>query len=110
MTTDEINKLIAKEKKQATIYIAGAISNVPTAKDTFDLAEARLSQHFVKVINPMKLNHNHDKEWSSYMKVCLMSLMTCDYIYMTLGWEKSRGARIELNLAIDLGLEVRYQG
>lgn len=33
MTTDEINKLIAKDKKQATIYIAGAISNVPTAKE-----------------------------------------------------------------------------
>lgn len=96
-------------KIEGTIYIAGAITGVDNAKDVFDLAEARLSQHFVKVINPMKLNHNHNKEWESYMKVCLISLINCDYIYMTLGWEKSKGARLELNLAIDLGLEIRYQ-
>lgn len=98
------------EKTKGTIYIAGAISDIDfnKAKAAFELAEARLTQHFQYVINPMNLNHHHDKSWASYMKVCINHLIKCDYIYMIQGWEKSKGARIELNLAIDLGLEVRY--
>ena len=40
------------------------------------------------------------------MAICLPLLMKCDAIYMLDGWEKSRGARCELNSAIEAEMDV----
>ena len=44
--------------------------------------------------------------WLGYMRMALRQLALCDAIYMLPGSERSRGAGIELRLAISLGLEV----
>ena len=36
-------------------------------------------------------------------------LKRCDAIFMLEGWKDSEGARAELQLAVDLGLEIQYE-
>jgi hypothetical protein len=48
--------------------------------------------------------------WRECMDVCLHELLRCDAIYMLNNWRTSRGARIELAVAIELNLEILIQG
>jgi hypothetical protein len=48
--------------------------------------------------------------WYECMDVCLHELLRCDAIYMLNNWRQSRGARIELAVAVELGLEILMQG
>lgn len=92
------------------IYIAGPISGrEETASIEFEKAELKLKAQGYEVINPMKLPHNHNKAWVSYMRECLKELLDCEIIYMLRDYRDSPGARVELNLAIDLGIAVHYQ-
>lgn len=82
------------------VYISGQITGVEdTAYEKFLKAEKRLELKGYKVINPMKLPHEHDKSWQAYMKEDLKHLLDCDAIYMLADWEASKGARLEYDLA-----------
>jgi hypothetical protein len=51
-----------------------------------------------------------DEFWRECMDVCLRELLRCDAIYMLNNWRTSRGARVELAVAIELGIEILIQG
>jgi hypothetical protein len=53
---------------------------------------------------------NPEEFWLECMDVCLHELLRCDAIYMLSNWRQSRGARIELAVAVELGLEILIQG
>lgn len=42
--------------------------------------------------------------WEGYMRLAVTQLARCGEIHMLRGWSNSRGARIEHQLAINLGL------
>ena len=92
------------------IYISGKITGIPESEafKEFEDAENKLKDEY-EVINPMKLKHDHDKTWESYMKEDLKALLDCDGIYMLDNYIESLGAQIEYNLAADLGLFVRFE-
>lgn len=92
------------------IYISGKIIGLENneAFKRFDEAEKELKAKGFEVVNPMTIEHNHDKSWINYMKTDIKALMDCDAIYMLSNWVKSRGAKIERQLAIDLGMKVYY--
>jgi predicted outer membrane lipoprotein len=96
--------------QQKRIYISGKISGIEeVAGEFFSEAERYLLSLGFGVINPMKLEHNHDKKWESYMREDIKGLMECDAIYMLSNWEVSRGAKIEHHLATVLGMDILYQ-
>jgi hypothetical protein len=97
------------EKKK--IYISGKISNLleSEAQLLFENAEKVCIEMGYEPVNPMKLNHNHDKSWEAYMKEDIVAMMSCSAIYMLNNWESSNGAKVERELAIKLGFEVIYQ-
>lgn len=93
-----------------TIYISGKISGIEgEAFKLFEEAELMLTGLGYEVINPFKLNHEHDKSWHSYMKADVKALCDCDTIYMLSNWTDSKGAIIEHTIAMYLGLKVVYQ-
>lgn len=47
--------------------------------------------------------------WENCMREALAMLLKCDAIYMLKGWRDSKGARIELALALELGMRVIYE-
>lgn len=106
------------------IYISGKISGIEDkAHSLFQTAEIELQYKYTKkyepnafvvvqdftIINPLKLPHLHDKTWKAYMIEDLKALLECDTIYMLKNWNESKGATIERQLALQLGLNVIYQ-
>ena len=85
------------------VYISGKISGIEEqAYQLFEEAENKLKMFGYEVVNPMKLPHEHDKEWHSYMKEDIKALCDCDAICLLDNWESSIGANIEFELAKNL--------
>lgn len=96
--------------KRPKIYISGKITGIEnSAEQLFKNAETKLNQLGFEAINPMALNHDHDKSWHSYMKEDVKALCECNVIYMLNNWTDSKGAIIEHSIALLLSIEVMYQ-
>lgn len=92
------------------IYISGKISGIENeAFAIFEEAEKRLLELGHEVVNPMRLNHDHDKSWENYMKEDVKALCECDGVYMLSNWRDSKGAVIEHDLALNLKMKIVYQ-
>lgn len=92
------------------IYISGKVTGMEEeAKILFKKAQTFLEDEGYTVINPMELPANHNKTWRSYMLVCLEALIRCDAIYMLNNHNESPGAKIELDVANALEIDVIYQ-
>lgn len=95
-------------KKKA--YISGKISGIEDrAIELFEQAEKELIDLGFEPVNPMKLNHQHDLSWESYMKEDIKALCDCDSIYLLRNYSDSRGALLELAIATELKIKVIYQ-
>ena len=82
------------------IYIAGPMTGLPGFNyPAFNAEAARLRELGWDVENPAENPAPASGEWIDYMRMAIPQLMTCDYIVMLPGWEKSRGARIEQRVA-----------
>ena len=93
-------------------YIAGKISTLPEAEYTANFEQGEREVHALGMVpvSPLKLDHSvHDAEWVSYMKTDLRAMLECDCVYALRDWGFSKGAKIEIHLAISLGIEIVYQ-
>lgn len=93
------------------IYISGPISGLPleTVYNNFTNVEVQLLEQGYEPVNPFNNGLPTNATWEEHMRADLRLLLDCDAIYMLEGWEKSRGARIEYALAVDLKLDIQYQ-
>ncbi|MDA3922743.1 MAG: DUF4406 domain-containing protein [Salinisphaera sp.] len=85
------------------VYLAGPMSGLPeTNYPAFNAEARRLRQLGYHVENPAD---TPDQEtWADYMRHALAKLVTCDMIALLPGYETSRGATIEHQIARDLGM------
>ena len=101
------------------IYISGKMTGEPNYKETFKKHEDFLTASGNKVFNPVYLSDyliesNHidlDTAWTEemrgfFLKEDIKALLQCDKIYMIPGWETSRGATFEKDVAEKCGMEV----
>ena len=111
-----------------TIYIAGRVTGLPIeeVKDHFRNYQLQLEQQGHNAINPVELielineerrnlNDQHPgldlKEITVYNKImgiCLCEMCDADEIHMLPGWQDSKGATLEREVAIRLGIPVKY--
>jgi len=105
-----VNKKNDKMEK-TKIYIAGPITgyDLNERKREFDFNQSLLEVEGFEVVNPMALPHNHDKSWESYMRECIAALITCDEIFMLKNWRASKGARIEMYIAFEMGMKIIFE-
>lgn len=92
-------------------YIAGKIGNLSPDdyKPKFErAAQVLLSTGYVPVI-PYQLDHKPDSEWEDYMKTDIAAMLGCDAVYALNNWRSSKGARIEIGLAIKLNIPIIFQ-
>ncbi len=89
-------------------YISGKITGLTEAeaRSNFKRAENYLHKLGHKTVNPMTIVHNHDKSWENFMREDLKAMFDCDTIFMLQGWRKSKGARIEYELARHLKMKI----
>lgn len=90
------------------IYIAGPMTGLPEFnKPAFHAKADELQQEGFTVLNPAILPEG--LEHHEYMEICLPMVRVADAIYMLLGWERSKGACMEHEHAMDMGLSVVYE-
>lgn len=96
------------------IYIAGCVSDGGRIKESdyrwkFDNAAARLRILGHTPVDPTRLDHNHARQWQDYMIEALHAMLDCDAVLALSCWKRSKGATIEVQLALRLGKEVIFE-
>ena len=90
-----------------TVYISGPMSGHPDFNyPAFNRAADRISAMGYAVENPADNPEPACKSWAGYMRLALAQLVRCDISVRLPGWEGSRGAVIENDIAQMLGMEV----
>jgi len=89
-----------------TLYISGAITGMPELnKPKFAAATKQLRGMGYIVINPHEICEGLSAEqWQDCMKICIAKLMDAHIIILLDDWKHSRGAKIELDVAVKLGM------
>jgi hypothetical protein len=72
-------------------------------------AAGRLRAAGWEVVNPAEINPDPTAAWADCMRADIAQLVTCDSICMLPGWETSRGATLEHQIASALGMAVIHQ-
>lgn len=117
------------EAYPVTIYISGPMTGLPNnGYDAFAAAAHWLRQNrFENVVSPHEIRADgcigcgvswtqetplgtplppHD--WNAHLRADITALMECDTIVLLPGWPKSRGSRLELTIAMELGMDVYF--
>lgn len=88
-------------------YISGPMTGIPEFNfPAFHTKAYELRKQGIEVVNPAEHEEDPNKEWSDYLRKDIRLLMDCDAIHMLPGWRKSRGARLEHYIAVELGFTV----
>lgn len=90
------------------IYLSGPMSGLPD--DNFPAFFAQASQLRAAgydVVNPAEID-NAGKSWEYCLRTDLREMCSCDTIALMPGWEKSKGANLELHVAHRLGMGVMH--
>ena len=88
------------------IYIAGKITGDPDYKVKFDDVEAVLVNKGHSVMNPARLGNYEEFSWDDYMEVASAMQKVCEATVLLPDWQDSKGARIELHTAEQLGHKI----
>lgn len=89
------------------VYIAGGMTGYPQFNwPAFYEAEAILEALGHEVRNPARMGHIEGGDWITYLKRDLLNVLEVDALCVLPGWDTSKGARLEVHVALELGLRV----
>lgn len=94
------------------IYISGPITGHDNAEAEFSQAELAIKAAGFEPINPFTVckHMRHGKAtWTDYMRKDIAALMSADVVYRLRGWQNSKGANIEVDIANRLGIPLFSQ-
>ena len=88
-------------------YISGPITGKPDLNHPlFFATEEHLLGNGIHVLNPARIKGDDSWAWERWMKAALTMQMQADAIYMLPGWQKSRGAQLEHQVATATGMRI----
>lgn len=90
-----------------SVYVSGPMTghrdhNFPA----FAAASAVLRDEGYRVIDPGEKGVIEGFEWIDYLKHDLHEILACDQVFVLPGWRESKGSRLEVTMALGLGMEV----
>ena len=108
---DDIATYKTRRDMKKKCYISGAIAHCDMSerREAFGRAEQFLQLRGWEPVNPFKNGLPQPGDWHDHMRVDIANLMGCQCIYMLKGWYKSKGAKLELDVASSCGLEVLFE-
>lgn len=102
---------------EKTYYLSGPMSGIPEFNY---LAFEAACQHLrgelgLTVVSPHNVQHNENGvvgslPWTEYLRKDIQEMLAlgCNAIILLPGWSKSRGARLELQMALGLEMDVFF--
>lgn len=88
------------------LYIAGPMSGLPEFNyPAFHAAEAQLKAAGYETLNPATNAKPDPETWEGYMRAAIAQVVQADGIAYLPGAYQSRGAKLELRLAEELGMK-----
>ena len=99
------------EQKKLKIYISGKIAHMDLdeRRRAFKMAADYWQLKGYDVFNPFENGLSQEEDWHDHMRVDICALVDCDIIYMLSGWEHSKGAKLELDVASSCGIPVWFE-
>lgn len=90
------------------VYLSGPMTGIEDFNfPAFNEMAAKLRELGLHVENPADHGVVDGAEWGDYLRHDLARMGTCETIALLPGWSKSKGARLELQVAQALGMKVR---
>lgn len=91
----------------SAVFLSGAMSNLPNCNyPAFHKAAQALRARGYRVQSPAENVARPDAKWEDYMRLSLRQLLKSESIVMLDGWQDSRGATLEHQVATALGMRV----
>lgn len=92
------------------VYISGPISGDSFYREKFKRAEEELRESGYEPVNPTTADGSGMIiQYKDFIDFDLDLLAECDGIYMLKGWRNSKGARLEHQYAVTVGLWIAHQ-
>lgn len=89
------------------VYIAGPMTGLPEFNfPAFHAMAATMRAEGWHVENPAEHGHVDGAEWADYLRFDIGRLSTCEAIMLLPGWSRSRGARLEVHIAKEIGMRM----
>ena len=90
-------------------YIAGKITGLPKSdvKDKFNFMANQLAGMGYQVVKPASVT-DETKDWDATIRADIKKMLECDEVHMLPDWQESRGAQLERDIALRLGIHVVY--
>ena len=110
-TSERFQQYLKNKKMNNKIYISGAIAHhdINERKAAFAAAAHKLRKEGFTPVNPFENGLPDSEDWRRHMRVDIGMLLQCGRIYMLRGWEFSKGAKLELDVASSCGIEVMFE-
>lgn len=99
------------KKEAKKVYISGPMTGLPNFnREAFAEAERWCLMNGLSPFNPGWMTFSEDSAFTyeEILQIDLAALSVCDTILLLPGYEKSNGAKVELEMALRLGLKVEY--
>ena len=92
-----------------TAYLAGKITGLPKGhvKDKFNMMARQLSGMGYQVVKPEAVTDD-TKNWDDAVRNDIKHMLECDEVHLLPDWQDSRGAQLERDIALRLGMQVVY--
>lgn len=97
------------------VYLSGPMSGLREENyPAFDAVADRLKAAGFRVVNPahlgrqMRAKMRETPTWDHYMRMSIVGMMVADVVLFLDGWENSKGAKIERELAMRLDMPLYY--
>lgn len=96
-------------------YLSGPMSGLPQWNfPAFERAAVALRAEGIDVLSAHEIQHNEplgvvgSLPWTTYLREDLAELLSCDALIILPNWFTSRGARLELYVALALDMPVSF--
>ena len=97
-------KCLGSDIKGKRVYLSGPITNTKNYKGLFMFAEELAALGDAEQIYNPAAQIPASSSWEHAMAQCLSEITSYDTIVMLPGWNDSRGARLELDVALACGI------
>jgi hypothetical protein len=91
------------------VYVAGKVTGLPKeqVKTKFNQITNKLHSLGYQVVKPVAIT-DEAPNWDDAMRNDIKKMLECDELHMLPDWQESRGAQLERDIAIRLGMNVVY--